>query len=75
MGRLLEEQLAGVGEAALREQLHRAAAESASLAWTTPFPLLALPELLAEKGREARRRHERQRAIRNPTRAAFTLSA
>ena len=73
--RLLEEQLAGVSEAALREQLLRAAAESASLAWTTPFPLLALPELLAEKGREARCRYERQRAIQNPARAAFSLSA
>jgi len=73
--RLLEDQLEGIHEAALREQLRRAAAESTSLAWTTPFPLLALPELLAEKGREARCRYERQQAILNPARAAFSLSA
>lgn len=72
---LLEEQLAGVEEAGLRVQLRRAAAESASLAWSTAFPLLALPELLAEKGREARRHYERQRVIQNSTRAAFSLSA
>ena len=73
--RLLAEQLADVNETVLREHLQRAAAESASLAWTTPFPLLALPELLAEKGREARCRYERQRLIQNPNRVAFSLSA
>jgi hypothetical protein len=61
--RLLEQQLASVTEAELRRRLQRAADESASLAWTTSFPLLTLPELLAEKGREARHQFERQHAI------------
>ena len=53
--RLLDEQLAAAKEAELRRRLRLAAEESASLAWTTPIPLLALPELLAEKAREALR--------------------
>lgn len=61
--RLLAEQLTTVTEEELIRRLQRAADESASLAWATPFPLLALPELLVEKGREARRQFECQRAI------------
>jgi hypothetical protein len=33
------------------------------VAWTTCFPLLVFPELLAEKAREARARDEHQRAV------------
>jgi hypothetical protein len=61
--RLLEEQLTAVTDRALVRRLQRAADDSASLAWATPFPLLALPELLLEKAREAQRQFERQREI------------
>jgi len=61
--RLLDEQLAAVTDVELMRRLQRAADDSTSLAWATPFPLLALPELLAEKAREAHRQFERQRAI------------
>ena len=45
VARLLTEQLTAVEDAALCERLRRAAAESASVAWSTAYPLLALPEL------------------------------
>jgi hypothetical protein len=61
--RLLAEQLGKVEDAALRDRLRRAAAESSSIAWSTPYPLLTLPELFAEKEREARAQHERQQSI------------
>ncbi len=44
--------------------LRRAADDAASLAWTTPFPLLVLPELFSEKAAEACLRSQRQRDIR-----------
>jgi hypothetical protein len=44
--------------------LRRAADEAASLAWATPFPLLVLPELFAEKAAEACVRSQRQQDIR-----------
>ena len=44
--------------------LRRAADDAASLAWTTPFPLLVLPELFSEKAAEACVRSQRQRDIR-----------
>ena len=63
VAKLLAEQLTKVQDSALRERLRRAAAESASIAWSTPYPLLTLPELFAEKEREARGQHERQQTI------------
>lgn len=63
VARLLADQLSKVQDDALREWLRRAAAESASIAWSTPYPLLALPELFAEKEREARAQHQRQQSI------------
>ena len=48
--------------------LRRAAEEAASLAWTTPFPLLVLPELFSEKAAEACIRSQRQRDIRQRSR-------
>ena len=68
VARLLAERLGEVQDPALRERLRRAAAESASLAWSTPYPLLTLPELFTEKEREARRQHERQQAIQRRNR-------
>jgi len=72
VARLLAEHLSKVQDDALRERLHRAAAESASIAWSTPYPLLALPELFAEKEREARAQHERQQSIQRRDRAPVT---
>lgn len=46
-------------EAALR----RAGTEAAALAWTTPFPLLFLPALLAEKVDRAEQHLARQKTI------------
>src|SRR5438046_5260643 len=61
--RLLQEIAgAGMGSANLT-CLRRAAEEAASLAWTTSFPLLVLPELFFEKAAEARVRSQRQREI------------
>lgn len=65
---LLAELLGEVRDPVLRERFRRAAAESASIAWSTPYPLLTLPELFAEKEREARRQHERQQAIQRRNR-------
>ena len=69
---LLNEQLSKVEDAALCERLRCAAAESASIAWSAPYPLLTLPELFAEKEREARSYHERQQTIQRRSRAPVT---
>ncbi|SRR6266566_2644480 len=55
--------------------LWRAAEEAASMAWTTPFPLLVLPELFAEKAEEACVRSQRQRDIRQRSLGLFGLEA
>jgi hypothetical protein len=47
----------------LRSNLQQAASEAASLAWTTPYPLLVIPILLEEKIRAARLRTVRQGQI------------
>jgi hypothetical protein len=60
--RLVGELLATT-EAELYAPYRRAANEAAAIAWTTYFPLLVFPELLEEKAREARDRHERQQAV------------
>jgi hypothetical protein len=62
--RLLEPLLAGTHDAGLREHLQRAAAEAASLAWMTPFPLLVLPILVEERAQEARRHAQLQAEVR-----------
>ena len=51
--RLLLETARVRSDSATLSCLRRAAEEAASLAWTTPFPLLVLPELFAEKAAEA----------------------
>ena len=73
--RLLDGLLAGETNDELVRRLQRAADESASLAWASPFPLLTLPELLAEKTREAHRQFERQRAIQFRGRNSLQLAA
>ena len=62
--RLLQETARARSDPAALSCLRRAAEEAASLAWTTPFPLLVLPELFAEKAAEACIRSQRQRDIR-----------
>jgi hypothetical protein len=74
-GRWLGEALTSVTEIDLIRRLQRAADEAASLAWATTYPLLALPELLSEKGREARRQFERQRAIQSRRGSTTRLAA
>lgn len=61
----------------LREPLRHAANEAAALAWMTPYPLLVLPELVAEKARLARLRAQRQREIywRSPVFATPAIRA
>lgn len=56
---LIEETSDQHAEAALR----RAGTEAAALAWTTPFPLLFLPALLAEKVARAEQHLARQKKI------------
>ena len=74
-GKLLDEQLAGATDLELRRRLRQAAEESASLAWATPYPLLTLPELLAEKARTAWRQFELQRAIQARSQPTVSLAA
>ena len=62
--RLLQETTIARSDPATLSCLRRAAEEAASVAWTTPFPLLVLPELFAEKAAEACIRSQRQRDIR-----------
>src|SRR5258705_6045494 len=62
--RLLLETAWARSDSATLSCLRRAAEEAASLAWTTPFPLLALPELFAQKAAEARDSSQPQHDIR-----------
>lgn len=61
--RLLRESLERAGSLELYAPLRRASNEAAALAWTTPFPLLLLPELFREKAEEARRYARKQSAL------------
>src|SRR5262245_28096434 len=62
--RLLHETTSAKCDPVTLSRLRRAAEDAASLAWTTPFPLLVLPELFSEKAEEACIRSQRQRDIR-----------
>jgi hypothetical protein len=68
--RLLQEWLAP-SRTEFNPLLRRAANEAASLAWTTPYPLLFLPALLEEKATRAIERHERQIRVRKRSRLLF----
>ena len=63
-GRLLREKSIAASNEGAISCLRQAAEEAASLAWATPYPLLVLPELFAEKAVEACFRTRRQREIR-----------
>ena len=65
--RLLAERLQTAG-AELNAPLRRAANDAAAIAWATPFPLLMLPVLFAEKAAVAVRQAERQARIYRNTR-------
>jgi hypothetical protein len=73
--RILAELLLPETNAELIRRLHRAADESASVAWASAFPMLLLPELLLEKSREAKRQFERQVAIQSRGRNVCSLAA
>ena len=72
---ILDQELANVEDMQLRQLVKRAGDEAAALAWTTPFPLLALPELLVEKSRQARVQFQRQRHIEERTKYNTSLAA
>ena len=61
--RLLQPLIARTGDAQAEAALRRAGTEAAALAWTTPFPLLFLPALLAEKVDRAEQQQARQKRI------------
>jgi len=73
--RLMAELLLSETNAELIRRMHRAADESTSLAWASPFPMLLLPELLLEKSREAKHQFERQAALQSRGRNVFSLAA
>jgi hypothetical protein len=47
----------------VRKRLNAAVNEAAALSWTTPFPVLVFPLLLAEKAHEAKVTAHRQQTI------------
>ena len=62
--RLLTAELARTASLETNVLLRRAANEAVSLVWLTPYPLLLLPALFAEKAQAARRQAGRQALIR-----------
>lgn len=62
--RLLAAELARTTSLEANVLLRRAANEAVSLVWLTPYPLLLLPALFAEKAQAARRHAGRQALIR-----------
>ena len=54
--------------------LRRAANEAVSLVWLTPYPLLLLPALFAEKAQTARRHAGRQALIRERSSELLALA-
>ena len=70
LGRLLD-----AAESPLYASYRRAANDAAAVAWTTCYPLLVFPELLAEKAREAQARDEHQRAVLARSRRIMGVAA
>jgi len=73
--RLLDEHLRAISDPELRRSLHLAANESAALAWTTAYPLLVLPELMAERSQATETRHDRQNCIRKRNCSKYPAAA
>lgn len=61
--RLLRRRIEKIRDEQAEAALRRAGTEAAALAWTTPFPLLFLPELLEEKVDRAEQHLARQKTI------------
>ncbi|MCX8091188.1 MAG: hypothetical protein N3I86_09715 [Verrucomicrobiae bacterium] len=71
--RLLRQRLETTADPELFAPLRRAANEAAALAWATPVPLLVFPELFEELARAALRHAERQKRIRERSRALLQV--
>jgi hypothetical protein len=74
-GRLLQLKLAEYAHPAFNSPLRRAAHDAAALVWFTPFPLLLLPELFAEKARVAIVHTRRQQRVFTRSRATMAEAA
>ena len=73
--RMLDELITTETSVDLVLRLRRAADESTSLAWATPYPIFLLPELLFEKSSEARRQFEHQEVIQLRSRGSISMAA
>ena len=73
--RLLDDRLRAISDPELRRSLHLAANESAALAWTTAYPLLVLPELMAERSQATETRYDRQNCIRKRICSKYAAAA
>ena len=72
--RLLAAELARTTNLEANVLLQRAANEAVSLVWLTPYPLLLLPALFAEKAQAARRHAGRQALIRERSSELLALT-
>lgn len=72
--RLLATELARTTNLEANVLLRRAANEAAALVWLTPYPLLLLPALFAEKALTARRAAGRQALIRERSTELLALA-
>jgi hypothetical protein len=72
--RLLASELARTTSLEANVLLRRAANEAVSLVWLTPYPLLLLPALFAEKAHSARRHVGRQALIRERSSELLALA-
>ncbi|PYM14286.1 MAG: hypothetical protein DME18_07080 [Verrucomicrobia bacterium] len=72
--RLLREKTGAASDPAISSCLRQAAEEAVSMAWTTPYPLLVLPELFDEKAAEANLRWQRQSDIRQRSQRLVALA-
>ena len=72
--RLLAAELARSASLDANVLLRRAANEAVSLVWLTPYPLLLLPALFAEKAQAARRHAGRQALIRERSSELLALA-
>jgi hypothetical protein len=72
--RLLASELARTTSLEANVLLRRAANEAVSLVWLTPYPLLLLPALFAEKAQNARRHVGRQALIRERSSELLALA-
>ena len=72
--KLLATELARTTNLETNVLLRRAANDAVAIVWLTPFPLLLLPALFAEKASAARKAAGRQAIIRGQTEVLFALA-